>query len=466
MKKVLIDDVSLRALKADGNATFSFKEKLEIARRLSELGADVIEVAPSFNDKADEILVKTICAVVTRSVVSCVAGNTEKSVEKAYSLISGAAKKRLLVAIPVSPVQMEYFYGKKPAAVLELLSTLTAKAVSLCKDVEVSLEDATRAEPEFLYSAVKAAIAAGAKTVAVTDLAGMILPHEFEGFISDIYKNVPELKEVKLSVQCSDELSMGTATALSALGAGADCIKVAAVENSGAPSVYGITHAIEYIGNKKGFTCGINRTAINRIVSGINNIASQKFSDARRGNGEAENVGEGLSLKELSEVVDKYGYELSAEDMKKVYEEYCRLSEKKQVSAKELDVIIATSALQVPSTYTLVNFSVHSSNVLSATASVILNKGDEELRGISFGNGPVDAAFLAIENVIGRHFELDSFELGAVTEGKEALGQAMVKLRNKGILYSGRGISTDIIGASIRAYIAALNKIVYEEANR
>ena len=103
---------------------------------------------------------------------------------------------------------------------------------------------------------------------------------------------------------------------------------------------------------------------------------------------------------------------------------------------------------------------------MSATASVTLKKDGEELKGISFGNGPVDAAFLAIESVIGRHFELDSFDLGAVTEGKEALGQAVVKLRHNGSVYSGRGVSTDIIGASIRAYISALNKVAYEEKNK
>lgn len=466
MRKILIDDVSLKLLNTDGNAKFSFKEKLEIAKRLSELGADVIEIAPSLTDKADEVLVKTISAVVKRSVISCLCGNTEEEVEKAYSLVAGAAKKRLLIAIPVSPVQMEYFSGRKPAAVLELLTALTKKALSLCKDVEVSLEDATRAEPEFLFSAVRAAIAAGAKTVAITDLAGIILPSEFENFIKELYENVPELKSVNVSVQCSDDLSFGAASALSALDAGANCIKVASAGNCGLPFVSQIARALEYVGAKKGFSCGLNKTAINRIISGINNIASSKVIGEKSAGEDSEFVSEGLGLSELSEIVEGRGYDLSAEDMKKVHEEYLRLSEKKRVNAKELDVIIATSALQVKETYILDNFAVHSSNVLSATASAVLKKDGAELKGISFGNGAVDAAFLALENITGRHFELDSFELGAVTEGKEALGQALVKLRHNGFIYSGRGVSTDIIGASIRAYVAALNKIVYEEENK
>ena len=148
-----------------------------------------------------------------------------------------------------------------------------------------------------------------------------------------------------------------------------------------------------------------------------------------------------------------------------MYSEFLRLSEKKTVNTKDLDAIIATSAMQVPETYSLISFSVNSSNVVAATASVVLSKNSEKMSGLSFGNGPVDAAFLAIESVVGRHFELDDFELGAVTEGKEALGQAIVKLRLNGAIYSGRGVSTDIIGASIRAYVNAINKAVYSEVD-
>ena len=120
--------------------------------------------------------------------------------------------------------------------------------------------------------------------------------------------------------------------------------------------------------------------------------------------------------------------------------------------------------MQVPETYSLVSFSVNASNVLSATASIILKKDGNALSGLSYGNGPIDAAFLAIEAITGRHIEVDDFDLSAITEGKEAMGQAIVKLRHNGVVYSGRGISTDIIGSSIRAYVSALNKIVYEES--
>ncbi|MBQ2136159.1 MAG: hypothetical protein II201_04690 [Clostridia bacterium] len=158
------------------------------------------------------------------------------------------------------------------------------------------------------------------------------------------------------------------------------------------------------------------------------------------------------------------GYDLTEGDCEKVYEEFVRVSEKKTVGAKELEAIIASVALQVEPTYKLISYVVNSGNIISTTAQIKLRKGEEEIEGFCIGDGPIDAAFLAIEQIIGHHYELDDFQIQSVTEGKEAMGSALVKLRNEGKLYSGNGISTDIIGASIRAYINAVNKIVYEEA--
>ena len=133
------------------------------------------------------------------------------------------------------------------------------------------------------------------------------------------------------------------------------------------------------------------------------------------------------------------------------------------VGTRELDAIIASTALQVPSTYHIENYVINSGNIITATANILLGRGEEKLRGVGVGDGPIDAAFLAIEQIIGHHYELDDFQIQTVTEGRDAMGSALVKLRSAGRVYSGNGISTDIIGASIRAYISALNKIVYEE---
>ena len=158
------------------------------------------------------------------------------------------------------------------------------------------------------------------------------------------------------------------------------------------------------------------------------------------------------------------GYDLSEEDGAKVYEAFKVIAAKKEkVGAKELDAIVASAAMQVPPTYKLDSYVVTSGNTISATAHMKLFKLDKTVEGVSLGDGPIDASFLAIEQITGHHYELDDFQIQSVTEGREAMGQTVVKLRSEGKVYSGRGISTDIVGASILAYINALNKIVYEE---
>ena len=161
---------------------------------------------------------------------------------------------------------------------------------------------------------------------------------------------------------------------------------------------------------------------------------------------------------------EKLGYDLSEEDGAKVYEAFKAIAAKKEkVSARELDAIVASAAMQVPPTYQLDTYVITAGNTISSTAHLKIAKAGAMLEGVSVGDGPIDAAFLAIERITGQHYELDDFQIQAVTEGREAMGQTVVKLRASGKVYSGRGISTDIVGASIRAYINALNKIVYEE---
>ena len=163
-------------------------------------------------------------------------------------------------------------------------------------------------------------------------------------------------------------------------------------------------------------------------------------------------------------VAEKLGYDLSPEDLQKVYREFLRVAAKKQVGAKEIDSIIASVAMQVPETYMLDNYVINTGNIVNASAQITLKKGEKLLKGIAIGDGPIDAAFLTIEQIIGRHFELDDFQIQSVTRGHEAVGNTIVKLRNNGKLYSGNGVSTDILGASIRAYLNAVNKIIYEES--
>ena len=170
------------------------------------------------------------------------------------------------------------------------------------------------------------------------------------------------------------------------------------------------------------------------------------------------------TLADIAKAVYALGYEISDEDNGKVYEEFKRVvSRKESISAKELEAIVASTAMQVPSTYHVENYICNNGSAVKSMACVSLLKDDIVYDGVSTGAGPIDASFRAIEQAIGHHYELDDFQIQAVTEGREALGSALVKLRSGGKLYSGNGLSTDIVGASIRAFVNALNKIVYEE---
>ncbi|MBQ1263757.1 MAG: hypothetical protein IIX89_05665, partial [Oscillospiraceae bacterium] len=222
-------------------------------------------------------------------------------------------------------------------------------------------------------------------------------------------------------------------------------------------------------GEGYGLCSGVKTTELHRIIKQIKWITSnaeneKKLVSLSDGANDSLYLSESDSQSDVNAAVLKLGYDLSSEDQTKVYEEFLRVAAKKKVGAKELDAIVASVALQVPATYKLVSYVINNGNVISASAQITLNKNDTDMQGVCIGDGPIDAAFLAIDQIIGHHYELDDFQIQSVTEGKEAMGSALVKLRSNGKLYSGNGISTDIIGASIRAYLNAVNKIVYEEA--
>lgn len=450
------------------NQGMSFKEKLETARILDSIHVDVIETCAIEGVKANEILVKSVSQQTVNSIVSCPVVAMDE-VECAYNAVKDAKNARLNVKLPVSVVQMEYLYKKKPAAMLEMIKAMVEEAASYLNDVEFTALDATRAEEGFLIQAIDAAVQAGAKTVTVSDDAGEMLPDEFGAFIKNIYVSVPELHERNVGVKTGNALSMACACAFEAVRAGANQICVCAWGDQ--PGLEEMTAILNARGEKCGAACNVDRTALKRAVSLIARFDRAMPKEALNG---AEAAAPAQPKKELDRNADiatvaraasLLGYDLSDEDLAKVYEAFKNIAGKKPVDSRELDAIIATVALQVPPTYRLSSYVVNSGNIISATAHIVLDKLGQTVQGLSAGDGPIDAAFMAIENVVGHHYELDDFEIQSVTSGREAMGEALVKLRDGGKLYSGRGISTDIIGASIRAYLNALNKIVYRETD-
>lgn len=465
MTNIDIADITLRQDAADGSG-FSFKEKIDIAKQLDRLNINVIETAPITNGKTDILYLHTIAPIVKNSVISCPVLLTEESVETTYDAIKNASKSRLCIPVPVSAVQMEYVCHKKPDKMIELIESLTKKAASLCSDVEVSMLDATRAEEDFLSRAIETAINCGASVITVCDSAGTMLPAEFEDFLTKLRKRVPQLDGVTLSVECSDELGMGTACAVSCIGAGVAQIKTTMVSDV-CPSLMSVAKTFKAKADSLGIRTSINMTLLENSVKQMNlsgDAASVTFGDDVTVPEEDFALSSADDINTVRVVTEKMGYELSDDDIKRVHDEIGSVGGKKKIGAKELDAIIASVAMQVAPTYRLKSYVMNNGNIITPTAQIELETGGETKHGFCIGDGPVDAAFLAIEQITGHHYELDDFQIRAVTEGREALGESVVKLRSDGKLFSGRGISTDIVGASINAYINALNKICFEES--
>lgn len=469
MNQIRISDVTMKQTGAA--ISLSFKEKIELSKLLDKLGVSVIELEPIESQKIDSLRIKSVAAAVQESIVAVPVALNEESVLLTWNALKEAKKPRLQVCAPVSPVQMEYLLHKKPDAMLAAIRETIAACRKLCADVEFVADDATRSDTAFLYEAVNTAIEAGAQTVTVCDTAGAMLPNEFTAFLRELYANVPALKQVCLGVSCSDGLSMADSCAIAAVRYGAGEIKAAAyrVDVASLPNVTKVLSAKGEFYNAK---CSVRTTSMGRITDQIAWMCQTgRNKKSPFDNGVQEDDGSVYltshdDLTAVMKVVSLLGYDLSEEDGAKVYEAFRVIAEKKEkVGAKELDVIVASAAMQVPPTYVMESYVVTTGNVVSATAHLKLRKNDRVLEGVSLGDGPIDAAFLAIEQITGHHYELDDFQIQSVTEGREAMGQTVVKLRSEGKIYSGRGISTDIVGSGILAYINALNKIVYEEEN-
>lgn len=468
MRKILISDVTMKQPAEAGGYQLSFREKIELAKLLDKLSVDVIEVSPIVNRRIDTLLIKSLATAVKDSTIAVPVSLTEAdAVSSAWNAVKEARHPRLQVSVPVSTVQMEYICHKKPDAIVSMIQALTAECKSLGCETEFVAEDAGRSEPDFLKKAILAAVASGADVVTVCETAGTMLPEEFGQAVSEIRALVPE--QIRLGVRCSNELFLADSCAMAAILAGADEVKTSAC-GSFTSALDKLTRILRARGGEHEVFCDIRATELQRTVAQIrwmcetNRSKSSAFDNGvQEDSGDVElTVHDDLSA--VLKAAAKLGYDLSDDDGPKVFEAFSRIAVKKgNVGARELDAIIASAALQVPPTYRLENYVINSGNAISATCHMQLKKDDQLLESVCLGDGPVDASFLAIEQIVGHHYELDDFQIQAVTEGREAMGETVVRLRSAGKIYSGRGISTDIIGSSIRAYLSAVNKIVYEE---
>lgn len=468
MEQIRISDITMK--QTGKEFSLSFKEKLEIPKLLDKLNVDVIELEGISQPKIDALRIKSVASTVKNSTIAVPVALSSESVEATWNALKEAKHPRLQVVASVSPVQMEYLFHKKPDAMLKTVEEIISLCCTKTTDVEFIADDATRSDSAFLYKIIKTAIAAGAKTITVCDATGAILPDELGEFLDELYANVEELKDVVLGVSCSNELAMADACAVASIKHGVREIKAAAYQINQI-SLPHVSRLLATKGDSFGVSCSVRTVEMKRIIKQIDWMCQTTRSKNSPFDNGVQDVMEEVALTNhdnmaaVLKAVEKLGYDLSEEDGAQVWDAFQKIAARKEViSSKELDTIVASAAMQVPATYVLNSYNITASNTSSSMAYMKLEKNGQTLEGLALGDGPVDAAFLALENILGCHYELDDFQIRSVTEGREAMGETVVKLRSNGRLYSGRGTSTDIVGSSIQAYISALNKIVYEEA--
>ena len=471
MREVRISDVTMRRAASMKDLSLSFKEKLEITKLLDHLGVSGIEVEGVQNPKADCLRIKSLASLVRNSTLAVPVQMDVENIDLVWNALKEAAHPRLIVKAAVSPARMEYVHRKKADAMLEdIVSTIT-ECRKRTNDVEFIADDSSRADAAFLREVISRVIKAGATTVTVCDAAGAMLPEEFAEFIRSLKADIPELADITLGISCSDELYMADACAIAGIIEGVGEVK-ASTYPMDVVSVGRLSKILADKADACQATTTVRTTELKRAIAQVSWICESgrsPYSPFETGVREADEsivLTERDSAEAVMQCVAKLGYDLSPEDQAAVYEAFQRVASKKEnVGSRELDAIVASAALQVPATYVLESYVINSGNQIKATANVRIRKDGETLQKVCMGDGPIDAAFLAIEEIVGQHYELDDFQISSVTQGQEAMGETVVKLIWESKVYSGRGISTDIIGSSIRAYVNALNKIVYEEQN-
>ena len=448
MKQVKIADTTLC------KGEYTFKEKLEIARQLETLGVDAIELPHITASKTDEVLVRTMASFVRLSRLSLAVSN-DTELDEAMRILSGVKGAVIRVEVPVSTVGMEYFHQKKAPKMQDWVVAAIVKAKAQYS-VEFCAVDATRAEPAFLRGILVAAEAAGADAITICDDLGQTLPDEFAALVADVVAQ----SKVAVGVRCVNLEGLAVAQSALAVKAGATLVKAGV--NSGYTDLETLCQLLHDGAQRYGVSLGLDATVLRRTVKHIKDVHVASVAEIARSEDSNILLDDTDEKSKVLEAVAKIGYDLPEQDQDYVFEEFLRVATKKKVGAKELQAIVDSVSTQIPAVYKLESYVINNGNVITSSAQITVLKDNAVLHGVSIGDGPVDASFRALEQIVGAHYELDDFQIHAVTEGREAVGQAQVKLRWGGKVYIGNGVSTDIIGASIRAYLSAVNKIVYE----
>ena len=503
-ERITIFDTTLRDGEQSAGIGLTGDEKLEIARQLARLRVDVIEAGFAASSPGDFEAVKTIAREVKGPVIASLARAHPGDVDQAWEALKDGENPRIHVFLSSSDIHIMHQLRKNREEVMDMAVSMVARAKKYCDNVEFSPMDATRTTPEYLYQMLKAVIDAGATTVNIADTVGYAIPSQFARLLRDIQENVPNIDKATLSVHCHNDLGLSVSNSVAAIEAGArqveGCINGIG-ERAGNASLEEIIMAIQTRKDHLKVTTNIDTTQIyptSRMVSRITGMPIQPNKSIVGENAfrHASGIHQDGVLKErttyelmdpvsigwpgntlvlgklsgragLRSRLEALGYTLSREDLDQAFEEFKTLADKKQeVTDRDLEVLMAEEkrVASEPITYILdhVQFSGGDHDIATATVRVI-GPGEQVYSDAATGNGPVDAICKAVQRATGVPAELVDFNVHSVTEGQDSIGEVVIRVEQDGKIFMGRGASTDVIVASAKAYVSAVNRLISQE---
>ena len=500
MERIIrIFDTTLRDGEQSPGCSMDLGEKLEVARHLERLKIDVIEAGFAISSPGDFESVSRVAKEIKDCTVASLARTNEADIDAAYNAVKHAVSPLIHTFISTSPVHMQYMMKTTPEQVLEKTSAMVAYAAKKCPAIEFSAQDATRSDWSFLVRVFEAAIASGATVINVPDTVGYTTPEEYAQLIKYLKSNIKNIEKAIISVHCHNDLGMAVANSLSAIGAGAtqiECTVNGLGERAGNAALEEVAMALH---TRKDFfkassridTTQIYRTSkliysiigvpapLNKAIVGASAFSHEAGIHqhgilAERTTYEIMTP-ESIGLSKNKLVLGKHsgrhaftdrlkslGYTLSDAELNKYFEEFKKLADKKKnVSDDDIEALITSELSANSSYYRLHRFDVFTSNASRGTCVMSLEAGDAVLEDVALGDGPIDAAYNAIDKLIDapEHALID-YAIRSVSDGKDALGEVVVKIRAGENIVTGRGLSTNIIESSILAYLNGVNKIL------
>ena len=504
-EKVFIFDTTLRDAEQTPGAALNLEEKLEIAKHLAKLNVDIIEAGFPVSSPGDFDAVKRIATEVEGPEICGLSRVIEKDITAAWGAIKDAPKPRIHTFVGTSPIHRERITRTSPEETLKMAvdAVIYAKSLSSAHPdavVEFSPMDAGRTELNYLYEVVEATIAAGATIVNIPETVGWTVPAEFGQLISDIKANVPNVDEAIISVHCHNDLGLAVANSLQAIENGArqvECTVNGLGERAGNTSLEEIVMAIrtrrDYFG---AYYTDINTkeiVPISRRVSRTMGIPVQPNKAIVGANAFAHSSGihqDGIiKQRDTFEIINpsdvgwqesqivlsprsgrnalrhrlnELGYETTPDQLDKIYERFLVVADKKKaIHDADLEAIMRDEVRSIPEVYQIEHIQIVSGTKISPTTTVAVRTEEGVFEEASTGYGPVDAAYKAIDRIVKMPLTLTDYRISSVTEGKDAIGEVTIKVQDNGQMIVGHGASVDIIVASAKAYLDAINKIVH-----